>query len=280
MRKYVCLAVFINILIFCGGVKESFENNISRQQSNPRSLCNRLPSQRKATCRRTFRQLESQIQDSGLKVDNSTVALRYVNGSDFKVQGWCTSSTFLLHQDIMIKLRSALRIPISSRILYESVYVNIIVPARLSAKFSASHRVGVPRLQGGCRYLYTDDFKMYGSRNTMIRMKGTFSINASMKMTSTSYVIRIRPIADIDYSLKGDLDITWEYSGLNNVAAYIIRRLRVYINQLLGRTVQSAMTENDETIKLRLKIDVDNEIRKVFRTNKNGVRIITIPRVN
>lgn len=281
-RTFVYLVFFINLIILSNGIDDNFENNLSSKQFNPRRLlCSRLPRQRRPSCRRAFRLLAAQIQNSFITIENSTVALRHVNGSELKVQGWCTSSTFLLHQNIMLKLNSVINIPFSTNMLYESVYLNIVVPSKLSGKFSVSHRAGVSTFgrKQGCRYLYKDDFNMYGSTDTTIRMKGTFSINVSMRTTKTSYVIRIRPIVDIDYSLQSDLDITWEYSGLNNVAAYVLRRLQVYIDQQLRRTVRSAMSEYDETIKLRLKTSVEAGIRKVFRTNNNGVHIITIPRV-
>lgn len=278
---FVHLAIFINILVLCNAFDDSVDKSIAIKKFNPRRLvCSNLPMKRRASCRRAFRRLAAQIQDSFLTIDNSTIALRYRNVSGLEIQGWCTSSTFIRYQKIMLKLNSALNIPISTNILYDSVDVNIVAPSTVSGEFNVRHRVGVPTFGKGCRQLYKDDFKMYGSAKTAIRMKGTFSINASMKTTPKNYVIRIRPIADIDYSLKSSLDISWEYSGLNNVAAYIVRRLRVYVDQLLNRTVKSAMSDYDEVIKLRLKANVDQSIRTVFRTNRNGVRVITIPRLD
>lgn len=279
---FVSLALIVNLFLFSDGNADVLGKDSSvKQPDNTRSnvICKKFTRKpQRAACNRAFRQINIQLTQAAISIENATVALQYKNGTDFKIQGWCTSSTFVLNQNIILKVNGGVNIPLSANILTDTYRINMIVPTILSGKFSVRHRLGMPSFRE-CRYFYKDDFIMFGSSNITIRMKGEFGVRTSFKETDSNYIVRIRPIETLGFSIINDVDISWKYSGLNKVVVYLIRNVRTFVNRLLRRTMRTAMKEEDDSIKLRLQTTVEDGFRKALKTNGDGVRIITIPKV-
>lgn len=279
---FVCLALFFKLFVLSEGSADDLGNLISvkkgdRNMSNV--ICKSFTNKpQRAACNRAFKQINIQLTKAAISIENASVVMQYRNGSDFKIQGGCVSSLFILKQNIVLKVNGGVNIPLSANILTDIYRVNIVIPTMVSGKYGARHRLGRPSLSG-CRYFYRDDFSMFGSSNTTIRMKGEFGVRISVKETETKYIVRIRPIVSLDFSIRNDLDINWKYSGLNRVLRYLIRNLRTLVNRLLRRTVKTAMNEDDDSVKLRLQTTVEDGFHKAFQTNGDGVRIVVIPKV-
>lgn len=276
------LILLFNLFLYCQGSQKFLKEDISvKQATNSRTnvICKSFNKmQQRAACNRAFRQLSSQLEKDEISIDNATVALQYRNGTDFKVQGWCGSSTFLLNQNIGVIVNGDYNIPLSANVLTDTYRINMIIPAKVSGRFRARHRLGRPSLSG-CRFFYNDYFTMFGSSYTTIRVKGEFGVRTSYKETAKNYIVRLRPIVSLDFSIMGDLDMRWKFSGLSRIVAFLVRNVRTVASRLLRRTMKIAMNEDDDRIKLRLQASIEEKYRKAFATNGDGVRIITVPKV-
>lgn len=277
----ILLATFTNLLVSvqCLPDASELQNQISTKQIHPTAIsCTHPTKDIEVICKSLLEKLNTELQDAGIAIDKSTTVIRHDDGNDQTLRSGCSSSAYLEHQHVVATLSAGTTIPIKGDIIVTPVVIDITVPTHVYGRFDLYYRLGFKFFRR-CRHYMRDHFSLHADLNTNIRLYGRFyvDINFAESDDGEEYQVILRPMSEVDFSFVGSPSFHWRHTGLNRLVGFIVDLFRSRADTLIRDALRRAMDKNDDRIANQLQEKVDEGIRRIFRTNSDGVRIISVP---
>lgn len=277
----VLLSIFADffVSIRCLPNAAELQHEVATKQIHPTAIsCANPNDDVRLICQSLLEKLNAELQNAGVSIDKSTTVIRHDDGTDQTIQSGCSSSAYLEHQHVVATLSAGTNIPIKGDIIVTPVVIDITVPTHVYGRFDLYYRLGV-KLLGRCRHYLHDHFSLHADVNTGIRLYGRFYVDISFPESENAeeFQVIIRPVSEVDFSFVGSPSFHWKHTGLNRFVGLIVDLFRSRADHLLRDALNRALDKNDDKIANHLQQKVDEGIQRIFKTNSDGVRIISIP---